>query len=373
MSGSFRIGSLFGIPISIHYTWFAVFALVTLNLATLFGQSGYHAHWSLMERWGVALTTSLLFFASVLVHELSHSLLAIRNGIPVRGITLFIFGGVSQIAREASRPKMEAAIAAVGPLTSLALSGIFFAIAFSVGRSQEHIEATTWWLGFINLVLAIFNMLPGFPMDGGRVLRALVWGITKSYIRATRIAANTGRVVGWGIMALGAFLVVYQSDLGALWLVFIGWFLENAARSSYKQMLLQERLQGLTIAETMTVDCPAVQHYTTLDALTSGYDLPTGQRYFMVLRDGQVAGLLTPEGLRKVPRAHWRETPVANVMKPVAKLPLVKPDQDAMEALEAMANRGAGQALVFDHGRVLGLVTRERLERPHRNQTDRTG
>ena len=240
MSGSFRIGSLFGIPLSVHYTWFAVFALITVQLGFLFGEPGNYPQWNFIERWGMALATSLLFFASVVVHELSHSLVALRRGIPVLGITLFIFGGVSQLSREATQPRWEAAIAAAGPLTSLALSALFFAIAFVVGSAETHVEGAAMLLGIINLALAVFNMLPGFPMDGGRVLRAVVWSVTRSYSRATRVAASTGRLVGLGIAAAGVLLFLLQGDVGALWLVFVGLFLESAARSSYRHQRAED-------------------------------------------------------------------------------------------------------------------------------------
>lgn len=361
MDGSIRIGSIFGIPVGIHYTWFAVFLLVTVNLVFFFGGEAAYPEWSLFERIVVAVITSLLFFASVLVHELAHSVVALQKGIPVKSITLFIFGGVAQIAREASRPGVEASIAIVGPLMSLALSAVFYAIYFVVGPEVEHVAAAAWWLGLINLMLAVFNMLPGFPMDGGRVFRALVWGLTNNYGTATKVASVTGRLFGFGLIVTGSIQLFATGDLGGLWLVLIGWFLENAARSSYKQYQLREALEGMTARDAMVPPCPIVQPYVTLDLLVTGYMLPTGSRCFSVQQDDGATGLVTFGSVREVPKEQWHERTVADVMVSAPQVLTANPANEAVDVLMAMLEKGVNQVPVVDDGRIVGLVTRESL------------
>ena len=361
MDGSMRIGSIFGIPVGIHYTWFAVFLLVTVNLVFFLGGETAYPEWGLFERVAVAVITSLLFFASVLVHELAHSVVALRKGIPVKSITLFIFGGVAQITREASRPGVEASIAIVGPLMSLALSALFYTIYFTVGPELEHVAAAAWWLGLINLSLAIFNMLPGFPMDGGRVFRALVWGLTNNYGKATRVASVTGRLFGFALIVAGSIQLFVTGDQGGLWLVLIGWFLENAARSSYKQYQLRDALEGVTARDAMVPPCPVIQPYVTLDLLVSGYMVPTGSRCFSVQQDGEVTGLVTLGGVRQVPKEQWHERTVADVMVPTAQVLTARPTNEAVDVLMAMLEKGVNQVPVVEYGRIVGLVTRESL------------
>ena len=356
-----RVGSLFGIPFYVHYTWVFIFALITVNLAFIYGSRAYYPDWNGFERWAMAALTSLLFFASVLVHELSHSLVAMSKGIPVRRITLFVFGGVSEISREAERPSVEAAIAIVGPLTSLVLGGLFFLLFFTVGRTEEHMEGITFWLGYVNLALAVFNMLPGFPMDGGRVFRAIVWAVTHNYQRATRIASNAGRLVGVGVMVLGGIELLVTGNMAGLWLVLIGWFIQNAASTGYRQMQLREALAGVTASDVMTTGYATVPSHLTIRTLVEHQILPSGQRAFVVLERDEMAGLVTLRGIQRVPRERWGEATVAEAMTPTAKLVVVEPGRPAVEVLTAMAEHNVHHVPVVDRGRVVGLVTQERI------------
>ncbi|MFH1003355.1 MAG: site-2 protease family protein, partial [Chloroflexota bacterium] len=245
MGRAFNIGRILGIQIRIHYSWFIIFALVTVSLGWQAFPLDY-PQWSPLLNWATALVTSLLFFSSVLAHELSHSLVGRANGVPIKSITLFIFGGVAQMTREAARPGAEFKMAVAGPGCSLVLGGLFALLGWlvPVGVVQEMAS----WLAYINIALAVFNLIPGFPLDGGRVFRSLVWRLSGNYRRATRIATLVGRGVGYLFMLGGLAIVIFRPGgldwFSGLWLAFIGWFLENAASASYRQMRQAEAMGG---------------------------------------------------------------------------------------------------------------------------------
>ncbi len=358
-NGGLRIATVAGIPLIIHYSWIAIFALITANLAIVFGEPGFHPEWSIGARVGVALVTSILFFVSVLVHELAHSLVSIRYGIPVENITLFIFGGASHISQEADRPGKEAIIAFVGPLTSFILGGLFYAIAWFV--NNPYINTGAAWLAIINLALGAFNLLPGFPLDGGRVLRAAVWGITKSFDRATRVAAGAGRFFGFALMFAGGLEIFLEGNLGGLWLVLIGWFLENAAGSSYQQLQLTNALAGVRARDVMDTECPRVPQQLKLDTLVEGYIMPSGRRCFVVTGPDREIGIVTLGGISAVPRDHWRDTSVSDAMVPLEKAVKAAPDTPAIDILNAMAGRNINQVPVVVADQVVGMATRERM------------
>jgi Zn-dependent protease/CBS domain-containing protein len=373
MRGAMRVGSLFGIPFYVHYTWVFIFALITVNLTIIYGSRSYYPDWNGFERWAMAALTSLLFFVSVLIHELSHSLVAMSKGIPVRRITLFVFGGVSEISREAERPSVEAAIAIVGPLTSLVLGGFFFMLFLTMGRAEEHVEGVTFWLGYVNLALAVFNMLPGFPMDGGRVFRATIWAVTHNYQRATRIASITGRLIGVGVMVLGSIELLITRTMAGLWLVLIGWFIQNAASIGYRQMQLREALNGVKASDVMTKDYAIAPSHLTIQMLVEHQILPGGQRTFVVLEHNVIAGLVNLRGIQRIPRERWGEATVAEAMTPTVKLVVVEPDRPAVEVLTAMTEYDVNQVPVIERGQVLGLVNRERMLKLLRLRIDLQG
>jgi len=238
MRTSFVIGRIFGIPIGVNYSWFIIFIIVTASLALFYFPENY-PKWSVETYWGIALVTSLLFFGSVLAHELCHSIVSIHNGIPVRSITLFIFGGVSQISREAAKASDELVMAAAGPLSSLVLGGIFAAIWYLSLPVSEPVAAVAYWLMIINVSLALFNLIPGFPLDGGRVLRSLLWAVT-DYRRATRIAAISGQGIAYLFIVVGIVIMFLGYWINGLWIAFIGWFLGGAAAASRREVTLQE-------------------------------------------------------------------------------------------------------------------------------------
>lgn len=250
MRGSIRIGKIFGIPIGLHYSWFVIFGIVTFSLSYYIYPDSYPG-WSNSMYWLIGIITSLLFFCSVLAHELSHSLVSRRNGVPIKSITLFIFGGVARISRESSRASGEFKMAIAGPLSSMVIAGIFTVIWLISRNSNEPVAALSSWLAYINGSLAVFNMIPGFPLDGGRVLRSILWGATRNYRRATRIATRIGQGVAY-LMIIGGLVIAFKYDwLSGIWLAFIGWFLNNAATASFSQVTLREGLGNFTAGDVM--------------------------------------------------------------------------------------------------------------------------
>ena len=355
-SSSIRLGSLWGIPIGVNYSWFIVFFLITLSLESFFEVE--YRQWSDAERWGTALVGSLLFFASVLAHELSHSLVARRRGIPVRGITLFIFGGVSQMAREASSPGAELAIAIVGPLSSIVLGLVFVGLTLTLSGDSP-VVAISAVLAQVNILLGVFNMVPGFPLDGGRVLRALVWGVSGNFQRATRIATVLGQGMAFLMIAGGVILAFTYSFATGLWIALIGGFLQMAAGSSARQSRLREALQGFTARDLMGRECPQVLPHSTLKELVEDGILVSGLRCFAVTVAGRVEGIITLSGIKDVPRREWEQTMVHQVMVPLDQLKAVPPEEDAFRVLELMDEADVNQVPVVQDGEVLGLVSRD--------------
>jgi Zn-dependent protease/predicted transcriptional regulator len=359
MKSSIRLGRLFGIEIGAHISWLIIVVLVTLSLASYFSMT--QSAWSPAMRWGASFLTAMLFFASVLAHELAHSLVAKRFGIPVRSITLFIFGGVSQIESEAKRPSEEFWIAIVGPLTSVAI-GALASLLLLVAPMDTFVGAVAGWLAAVNIGLAIFNMVPGFPLDGGRVLRSLLWWKTADSRKATRIAAGVGQIVAL-LMILGGVWMYFRpgGDFGGLWLAFIGWFLLDAARASTSQVEVEEVLRGVTAADLMATDCPTVHADLPLSQFIEDYLLRTGQRCFLVTDGEMVLGMITAPDLKAIERSRWAQMRVADVMRPFDQVRWVAPNTTADRLLEIMAREKINQLPVVVGGRLLGLVSREQI------------
>ena len=361
LRGGLPIGKLFGISLRLHYSWFFIFALVTWALAT-----GYfpelHPHWSLVTSILAGVITSLLFFGSVLAHELMHGVVAQASGIPVKSITLFIFGGVAQITEEPKEPKVELRIALAGPLTSIVLGGIFWAIWFSLrDTTAEAVTAVALWLGWINLLLAGFNLLPGFPLDGGRVLRSILWWRSRNLRWATKLASNMGQGIGFLFIFGGIWLIFSGLWFNGLWLAFIGWFLGNAAVGSYRQLTLQQMLQGHAVREIMTQDCLMVPSYVTVEKFVNEYILPSSHRCFAVTADGRLLGLITLQNIKPVPRNLWATKTVREAMTPVENLKWVRPDEDLASVMRTLTEQDVNQLPVVEEGRIVGMVARDNL------------
>jgi Zn-dependent protease len=368
MKSSVRFARILGIPIGVNYTWFIVFALVTLTLASGYFPARY-PDWGTIGYLAAGLLTSLLFFASVVLHELAHSVVAIAWGIPVKSITLFIFGGVASIEREPQRPLAEFLIAIAGPVASLLLA-LGFGLAWLAGEALglAPVAGLGFYLASINLSLAVFNMVPGFPLDGGRVFRSLVWAWTGNINRATRWAATTGRIIAVLMIVGGGILFLTGNWSSGLWLAFIGWFLDNAASQSSRQVWLREALQGYTAADFSSM-CQPVSSNTPLDWVVRDHVLPRGESCFLVTTDTLSSGDFEPQGvvtlgqIRQVPRQRWGWTPIRQIMTPLQSLKPASSGEEAFAVLERMLSEGLNLLPVVDGSRFIGLVQRENLLR----------
>lgn len=367
MRSSLRLGKIWGITINIHYSWFFIFAIFTFFLSLAFLEN--HPYW---VRVMAGMVASLSLFASVLAHELAHSFVAIRSGIPVKSITLFFLGGVAHITREATRPKTELRMAIAGPLCSLLLAGIFGLIWFLIwGNAQSILDSDNpiFWLAWINFMLALFNLAPGFPLDGGRILRALLWRSTGSYKQATHIASVTGKgfaylLIGGGVAILfcGIFTEFSAPFLGISF-IFIGWFLSTAAAASQRQVEMREALQGFIAQSVMNTNYAVISPNLSLREIVQSYVLPSGRRYFVVTEEGRLKGLITSEHIKKVPQTQWNTTPVRAAMTPADKIVSAHPGEEALSILERMEEHGINQIPVIREGVVIGIVVREDLLR----------
>lgn len=317
-----RIGRILGIPIYLDYSWLLIFGLISASLALEFTEE--FSNWTWAEHWGVGLVTSLLFFASVVFHELAHSVVAQYYKIKVLSITLFLFGGVARIGREPSKAIQEFNIAIAGPLASGFLALFFYGLKLGF-PGREMLGAVSDHLMFTNKWLAIFNLLPGFPLDGGRIFRALVWGATKDFVKATRVAGASGKLIAYVMIGLGifsalggshsGFLVEYIGRFGGIWLAFIGWFLLSAAQASVSQVTIRETLTGLCAADVMSQEVPTIPGNMSLDEYSAEV-LRTGRRIHIVTHNDRLVGLMNVTALNQVPREEWSMNSVQAVMVP---------------------------------------------------------
>ncbi|MBA7466284.1 MAG: CBS domain-containing protein [Dehalococcoidia bacterium] len=360
MGGAFSLGRIFGIQFRIHYSWFIIFVLITGSLSWQYFPYTY-PEWSAPTYWLTGIATSLLFFASVVAHELAHSLVARANDIPVKSITLFLFGGVAHMAREASRHGAELRMALAGPVASLVIGGLFFGLHLLLQSVNEPVAALTFWLARINVVLALFNLIPGFPLDGGRVFRSLLWRFSGNYQRATRIAFEVGRGVGYLFVAGGVILMFLSREnwFNGLWLAFIGIFLAYMATASYRQTQWQAALMGVKVADVMTTTCPVISPYVTISRVVQDYIFVGGHQCFMVTDGGELQGILTLRNIKSVDQKTWDTTAVSDVMTPAERLKVVRMDEEVLSVIEQMEEYGISQMPVESGGRIIGLVTRD--------------
>ena len=376
LGGGFSLGKIFGIEIRIDWSWILIFLLITWNVYIVLPQ--LNDTWSRPFTVFLAIIASILFFLSVLAHELAHSLMAKARGINVSSITLFLFGGVSNITREPPTPGAEFAIAIVGPLTSIVLGFIFIllanvsyaAVAHPL-RDLNHVDPATaifLWLGPVNLILGIFNLVPGFPLDGGRVLRSILWAITDNLKKATRWASWIGDAIGWLFIVMGVYMVFggtvpfFGSGLGGLWIAFIGWFLHNAAQASYQQVVITDILKGVPVTRIMRINVPTVPADAHVSQLVDQI-MQSDERSFPVMRGDELVGLITLDDVRRVPRDQWETTPVRQIMTPVDKLAVASPQEDANDVFTELATKDVNQLPVVQDGRLVGMVRRGDLLR----------
>lgn len=365
----FRLGKVFGVPIRIDASWLLVFVWVTWSLAGNYFPERY-PDWSTGLVWVLAGLASVLFFGSVLLHELGHALMARSQGTPVRDITLFIFGGVAEIADAPSTPGKELVMALSGPVVSLALSAVFAAIHLLVRAADGPIGALSLFLGGINLSLGVFNLIPGFPLDGGRVLRALLWRARRDLMWATRWASRVGQGVAYLFILVGIVRAFAGDWVDGLWIALIGLFLDNAARGAFRQLTLRSLLAGHVVDKIMTRECRLLPPQLTLDVLIDQYLLTGGRRCFVVGDHNKVLGLLTVHNVRTVPKVDWPFTRVSDVLTPLDQLRTVKPETPLWDALRHMTSEGVNQLPVIVDAELVGMITREDLLTFIRNRSE---
>ncbi len=381
MGKGIRIGRLFGIEIRIDWSWLFIFLLITWNLATVFGQA--HSEWSVWMHWGMAAVAAILFFTSVLAHEMAHSLVAQAHGIPVRNITLHLFGGVSSIQREPDSPGSEFIMALLGPITSLVIGGVLLWVAgIAAGLSAASVSnidqalsqmgpgiTLLSWLGSVNVILGVFNLIPGFPLDGGRVLRSILWRITDNLRRATRWASWVGQAIAWVMIVTGVSMVFGvevplfgQGLTNGLWLAFIGWFLNTASAQSYQRLIIRDALSDVPVSRIMRKDPPTATADVSIDNLVHNHIMQHDDQAFPVLDGGEFIGIVTLDDVRSAPRDTWQEKHVRQIMTPRDQLVTSAPDECADEAMNKLTQRNVRQLPVLQDGVTLvGVLRRQDL------------
>jgi len=357
---SFRLGKIWGFPVEIDISWFIIFALFAWSLSTRVFPTLLPGGAASIN-WTLGVIAALLLFASVLVHELAHSYVAIKNGLPIGGITLFLFGGVSKMMEEPRSPGLELRMSAAGPLTSLVLGGLFWAFsngARAVGLPAPVI-AVAGYLAIINVLLAIFNMLPGFPLDGGRVLRAILWQSTGSLDRATRYASYSGQAFGYLFMLMGVFILFSGNFLGGIWIGVIGWFLVSMAQTAYQQLVVRRALSGVTVERIMQREVPAIDPQLTLRDLVDQYFMRHDYAAYPVVEGERLLGIVTVEDVRDTPREEWDTTTVVEAARPADAHRTIDESEDAWHALSQMLQEDVRRLLVVRDGRLEGVVSRD--------------
>lgn len=374
-----RLGRVAGIEILVDWSLLIIFSLITLSLgAGLF--PAWHPDWGPLLIWGTAIAAALLFFGSVLLHELSHAIVGRANGIPIPRITLFMFGGMAHMEKEPPSWRAELYMAAVGPITSLVLGFVFLGLAKMVIGPMEidpdnpqqsfatlgPTVSLLMWLGPINIILGLFNLVPGFPLDGGRILRAALWGATGDLLTATRRASAVGQGFAWVLMGSGFLMILGlrvpifgAGFINGLWLALIGWFLNNAAVMSYRQLLVHQWLEDVPVLRIMHTRFERVAPQLSLQALVDEHLMPSGQRAFPVEERGQFIGMICLRDLPKRPRDAWKTTTVGDIMTPRHELVTLSPEQDAAAALDLFGKRDVNQLPVLKNEQLLGFVRRE--------------
>jgi Zn-dependent protease/CBS domain-containing protein len=383
MGNGFRLARVAGIDVFLDWSLLIIFALVTLSLGGgVF--PAWHPDWSPATAWLTAACAAVLFFLSVLLHEMSHALVGRAQGIEVPRITLFVFGGMAEMKSEPHTWRGEFWMAIVGPVTSLLLGFLFMGLGSAAAgpvevdydepqralRQLSPLATLLFWLGPVNVVLGLFNLVPGFPLDGGRVLRAAMWGITGDMVRATRWASLGGQLFAWLLIASGLSMVlglrvpVFGSGAASgLWLALIGWFLNNAAITSYRQLVLRETLRDVPVSRLMQAEIQVVPPDLTVQSLVDDYLIGRDQRSYPVVDDGRLVGLVCLHDVRRVPRASWDTSRVADIMTPAGDIAVVAPDDPGGEALNTLVQRQLNQLPVVEDGKVLGMIRREEILR----------
>ncbi|MBI4494308.1 MAG: site-2 protease family protein [Chloroflexi bacterium] len=362
--GSIQLGKVLGIRLAVNGSWFFIFILVSWTLAGVYFPQQYPA-WPVALAWAVGISTSLLFFACVVLHELAHSVVALRHQVPVRSITLFLFGGVSHITRDAPRPRVEFLIALAGPLASLALAALFGALHLGTRGSSEPVAALALWLAGINVSLGLFNLLPGLPLDGGRVLRSVLWFAADDFRWATRVSTLAGQLGALALIFGGFYLLfgVEDSVFSGGWLMLVGWFMYLAAGSNQHAAVVADVLNEVKVRDVMATDFDVVEAGHLLAAFADRYLLRQGRQVFVVVESGRQVGLIGLAELKRVPASRWPRVQVREAMLRAEAAPRVGPETPGGQALQAMAEAELEVAPVVADSQVIGLLSRADLLR----------
>jgi Zn-dependent protease/predicted transcriptional regulator len=356
MKSSIPLGRWFGIEVGLHYSWFVIALLIVMSLEAQFHQN--YAWWGSEAIWAISIVTALLFFLALLAHEMSHALVARAHGLKTRAITLFALGGLAQIEKEPEDPRTEFWVGIVGPISSAVIGLVCLAMVWAIGRQETPVRGMLVWLGYINLMLAGFNLTPAFPLDGGRILRAIIWWATGNPQRSTQLAARYSQAIALVFIALGIFRFFGGAGFGGLWIAFIGWFLLQAASASYRSVALTTGLRNVHVSDVMTKECTAVDGNTNVQNFVEEYLLRSGRRCFVVEQNGQVAGLVTPHEIKELDRQRWPYTTLSDVMRPLEQVHTVSPETPVMEALETMGRDDVNQLPVVTDHHLDGIITR---------------
>jgi Zn-dependent protease/CBS domain-containing protein len=355
MGSNLYLGKIFGVPIKLSFSWFLIFMLITWSLASGYLPDAYPML-NPLTYWLIGAATAILFAGSVLLHELGHVYLALRNGVPVRGVTLFLFGGVAELQKEPDSPAAEFRIAIAGPLVSLSLAAVF-ALIWLFARTVPLLAAPSEYLMRINFILAFFNLIPGFPLDGGRVLRAAVWKVTGSSYRATRIASGSGQVISLGFFGVGIFMMLQGNFFNGLWLAFIGWFLQNAASAAFLQANVQQALTGTLVEHVMRRDFEQVPSLISIDQFVKERIIQGKSDVYLVSDLGMPQGLLTIQEIASIPQRKWPFTTLRQVMMPIERVLTISPEMNLLAALQKMESARVGQAKVIIQNEIIGLLS----------------
>lgn len=364
MRKSFRLITLFNIPVEINFSWFIILGLVIFTLARGYfpytnPELGAAAHWLM------AIIAAFLLFASLLAHEFSHSLVAIKHNLSIRGITLFVFGGVAHMEQEPSSPSVEFKMAIAGPAMSFFLAILFFAltqVVYILGLPKAILSITNY-LFILNLIVGIFNLIPGFPLDGGRVLRATLWNYYKDIKKATAIASGFGKGFAFFLIAVGFLNLFTGSIIAGIWFIFIGFFLQEAAEVSYRQVVMKKILSGTKVLDLMTQNVITVPADITLDKLVDDFFFKTRHATFPVVEDDTILGLVTLHDIKEVAKNKWPETTAKEIMIPLRKDFVISKDADVMIALARLASNGIGRLLVIEDSKLLGILSQRDIMR----------
>jgi len=357
---SVNIGKILGIPIRIHWTLWLVFVLIAWSLAVGYLPSTYPTL-SSTEDWIVGVVSAILLFVSVLLHELSHSYIAKKNGLPIARITLFFFGGVSEMSEEPKDPGLEVRMAAAGPLTSFAIAGVLGGL-WIAGRLLTFPTAVIAILGYnalINVGLGAFNLIPAFPLDGGRVLRGSLWRGSRNLLRATRSATRVSEILSLIIIAAGLLLIVVTADfVSGIWIIFLGWFIRSGAETSLQQTQVSEALHGVKVGDIMTRNLLTVPPGLTVQQLVNEYFLVHPHGGYPVVQGDQLLGIVTMSSVRSIPRERRELETVSQAMVPFERIVTISPMESAVDAMQKITQANVGRLLVTEGPKILGVVTR---------------